>query len=101
MPKFNLSAVLIIVGLVGCTSATVDQPEDSMVAGCLQPGTQEEQFVFVADDEQTYQVQPVEGITLAPYVNQRVELTGTLEQADADKVVRTKAVKIVAESCEG
>lgn len=64
-------------------------------------GTQEEQFVFVADDEQTYQVQPVEGITLAPYVNQRVELTGTLEQADADKVVRTKAVKIVAESCEG
>ena len=101
MPKFNLSAVLIIAGLVGCTSAAVDQPEDSMVAGCLQSGTQEEQFVVVADDDQTYQVQPVGGITLAPYVNQRVQLTGTLEKSDAETVVRAKAVNIVAESCEG
>jgi hypothetical protein len=57
--------------------------------------------VLVADDKQTYHVQPNEGVELAAHANHRVELTGTIEKSETQAVLKTEALKMVAASCEG
>jgi hypothetical protein len=100
--KSIVPAVLVIFGLVGGASTAAQQPEDSTLAGCLQPGAKEGEFVLVADDKQTYQVQPAaEGVDLAPHANHRVELVGTVEKSETDAVLKAKTLKMVAASCEG
>jgi hypothetical protein len=56
--------------------------------------------VLAGDDKQTYQIQPAEGVDLAPHANHRVELTGTTEKTETSSVLRAKALKMVATSCE-
>jgi hypothetical protein len=99
--KSIVPAVLVILGLVGGASSAAQQQEDSTLAGCLQAGAKEGEFVLVADDKQRYRVQPAEGVELAPHANHRVELTGTIEKSEADAVLKAKALKMVAASCEG
>jgi hypothetical protein len=99
--KSILSSVLVFAGLAGGALVAAQQAEDSTVAGCLQPGAKDGEFVLVADDKQTYHVQPAEGVELAPHANHRVELTGTIEKSETQAVVKTKALKMVATSCEG
>jgi hypothetical protein len=99
--KSILSSVLVTLGLVGGAFVAAQQPDDSTLAGCLQPGAKEGEFVLVADDKQTYQVQPAEGVELAPHANHRVELVGTVEKSDTDAILKAKTLKMVAASCEG
>ena len=93
--------LLVTVSLPGYTVSIAGQSEDSTVAGCLQAGTQDGEFVLVADDKQTYQVQAAEGVELSPHANHRVELTGTIEKSETSAVIKAKALKMVAASCEG
>jgi hypothetical protein len=55
---------------------------------------------LVTDEKQTYQVQGGERVELAPHVNHRVELTGTIEKSETSALVKATALKMVASSCE-
>ena len=98
--KLIVLAVLLSAWMVGPSLAAAGQSEDSTVAGCLQAGAKEGEFVLVADDKHTYQIQPAEGVELAPHTNHRVELTGTIEKTETNSVLKAKALKMVATSCE-
>jgi hypothetical protein len=75
------------------------QPEETTVAGCLQAGSKEGEFVLVNDEKTTYQVQAAEDLEVAPHVNHRVELTGTVEKTESSLVMKAKALKMVSTSC--
>ena len=75
------------------------QPEDSTIAGCLEAGSNEGEFVLVNDEKTTYQVQAAEGVEVAPHVNHRVELTGTVEKTESSVIIKAKALKMVSTSC--
>jgi hypothetical protein len=102
----NLMA-LVIVGVfsaqVSMNSAAAQegaqQPEESTIAGCLQAGSNEGEFVLVNDEKTTYQVQAAEGVAVAPHVNHRVELTGTVEKTESSLIIKAKAMKMVSTSC--
>jgi hypothetical protein len=74
------------------------QPEETVV-GCLQAGTNTGEFVLVNDEKATYQVQAAEGVEIAPHVNHRVELTGTVEKTESSLIFKAKALKMVSTSC--
>ena len=74
-------------------------PEASTIAGCLQTGSNEGEFVLVNDEKTTYQVQAAEGVEVAPHVNHRVELTGTVEKTESSLIIKAKALKMVSTSC--
>ena len=78
--RLIIPAVFVSVVLVDRTVAATRQSDDSAVAGCLQAGATDGEFVLVVDDKLTYQVQPAEGLDLAPHANHLVELTGTIEK---------------------
>ena len=102
----NLMA-LVIVGVfsaqISMNSAAAQegaqQPEESTIAGCLQAGSNEGEFVLVNDEKTTYQVQAAEGVEVAPHVNHRVELTGTVEKTESSLIIKAKALKMVSTSC--
>jgi hypothetical protein len=98
----NSMAFLLVVGvnLTGNPLTVAAQPEESTIAGCLQRGANEGEFILVADDKQTYQIQPADGVELAAHANHRVELTGTVEKTETNAVVKASALKMVATSCE-
>lgn len=98
-PSFILM-LLSIVAFGAQTRPAAAQVEETTVAGCLQPGSNDGEFVLVADDKQTYQVQPAEGVEIAPHANHRVELTGTVEKNETSSVLKATALKMVASSCE-
>lgn len=93
-------SLFVSVSAVGRSLGAADQSDDSTVAGCLQAGLKQGEFVLVADDKQTYQLQPAEGVELAPHANHRVELTGAIEKTETTSVLKAKALKMVATSCE-
>ena len=84
-----LLALVGSVGLIG-HSAAAGQSEDVTVGGCLQAGAKEGEFVLVVDDKITYQIQPAEGVELAPHANHRVELTGTVEKTETSSILKAK-----------
>ena len=94
------STALVTLG-VGTHALRGAQAEEATIAGCLQAGATEGEFVLVADDKHTYQVQVGESIELAPHMNHRVELTGTVEKSETSSILKVKALKMVASSCEG
>jgi hypothetical protein len=75
------------------------QPEDATVVGCLQAGANTGEFVLVNDERTTYQVHAAEGVEIAPHVNHRVELTGTIEKTESSMILKAKALKMVSTSC--
>ena len=81
------------------TQEAVQQPEETTVAGCLQAGANTGEFVLVHDEKTTYQVHAAEGVDVAPHVNHRVELTGTIEKTESTLIFKAKALKMVSTSC--
>jgi hypothetical protein len=77
------------------------QPEETTVTGCLQAGANTGEFVLVNDEKTTYQVHAAEGVEIAPHVNHRVELTGTIEKTESSMIFKAKALKMVSTSCGG
>jgi hypothetical protein len=75
------------------------QPEETTVVGCLQAGANTGEFVLVNDEKTTYQVHAAEGVEIAPHVNHRVELTGTIEKTESSTIFRAKVLKMVSTSC--
>jgi hypothetical protein len=102
----NLMAI-VVVGVIsaqismaaGTAQEGAQQPEESTVAGCLQAGSNEGEFVLVNDEKATYQVQAAEGVEVAPHVNHRVELTGIVEKTESSLIMKAKALKMVSTSC--
>jgi len=101
VPGLILLALLASVGVVGHSVTATGQSDDVTVAGCLKAGAKDGEFVLVVDDKVTYQIQPAEGLDLAPHANHRVELTGTVEKSETTSILKAKALKMVAASCEG
>ena len=95
-----LLTLLAGVCLIGHSVAAAGQSEDVTVAGCLQAAAKEGEFALVVDDKVTYQIQPAEGVELAPHANHRVELTGTVEKTETSSILKAKTLKMVAASCE-
>lgn len=75
------------------------QPEETTVVGCLQTGTSNGEFVLVNDEKTTYQVHAAEGVEIAPHINHRVELTGTIEKTESGLIFKAKALRMVSTSC--
>ena len=98
--RLIIAAVFVSVVLVDRTVTAARQLDDSTAAGCLQAGAAEGEFVLVVDDKLTYQIQPAEGLDLAPHANHRVELTGTIEKTETSAILKAKSLKMVATSCE-
>lgn len=93
--------VVFVIGVsVAASLQAAGREQEATVAGCLQAGTNDGEFVLVTDEKQTYQVQRGEGVELAPHVNHRVELTGTIEKSETSALVKATALKMVASSCE-
>ena len=98
---------LVVVGVfsaqlsmtAGSAQEGAQQPEESTIAGCLQTGPNEGEFVLVTDEKTAYQVQPAEGVEVAPHVNHRVELTGTVEKTESSLIIKAKTLKMVSTSC--
>lgn len=95
-----LLTLLVSISIAAQSQQVAAQAEEVTIAGCLQKGANEDEFTLVADDKQTYQVQPAENVELPPHTNHRVELTGTVEKSETDAVVKATALKMVADSCE-
>lgn len=99
--RTSLIVMLLAIVVIGARSSqAAAQQEETTVAGCLQSGSNAGEFVLVADDKQTYQVQPGEGVELGPHANHRVELTGLVERSEASVVLKATVLKMVATSCE-
>lgn len=96
MKQFSLAIVVAALASVAGISIAA-QTEPQTIAGCLQKA--DTQFVLVAASER-YQVEAGAGVELAPHVNHRVELTGTVEKSDAGAVIKATALKMVADSCQ-
>ena len=93
--------VVLVIGVsVAASLQAAGQEQEATVAGCLQAGANKGEFVLVTDEKQTYQVQGGEGVELAPHVNHRVELTGTIEKSETSALVKATALKMIASSCE-
>lgn len=66
------------------------QLEETTVVGCLQAGVNSGEFVLVDDEKTTYQVHAAEGMEIAPHVNHRVELTGTIEKTESHLIFKAR-----------
>lgn len=80
---------------------SAQQPEDTTVVGCLQAGANPGEFLLVNDEKTTYLVHAAEGVEIAPHINHRVELTGTVEKTESNMIFKAKALKMVSTSCGG
>jgi hypothetical protein len=93
----------MIVGQIavraGLEQESAQQSDETTVVGCLQAGANTGEFVLVNDEKVTYQVQPGEGVEIAPHVDHRVELTGTIEKTESSMIFKAKALKMVSASC--
>lgn len=104
---FRSLVELVVVVMFGAQISAVErvtqegpqQPADTTVAGCLQAGSNEGEFVLVIDEKTRYQVQAADGVEVAPHVNHRVELTGTVEKTESSLIMKVKTLKMVSESC--
>jgi hypothetical protein len=66
------------------------QPEDTTVVGCLQAGANTGELVRVNDEKTTHQIHAAEGVEIAPHVNHRVELTGTIEKTESSMILKAR-----------
>lgn len=98
-----LVAAAMFVGQVVLHAVPAQQsaqpPEDTTIVGCLQAGANTGEFVLVNDEKATYQVHAAEGVEIAPHVNHRVELTGTIEKTESSMIFKAKGLKMVSTSC--
>jgi hypothetical protein len=97
--RWVLPALLLSMPLAA-NSQQAPALEEVTVAGCLQKGSTDGAFLLVADDKQAYQVEPTENVELTPHVDHRVELTGAVERSEATAVLKARALKMVADSCD-
>ena len=99
---FVVSAMLVGAGALSGERAQegAQQPEGTTVVGCLQAGANAGEFVLVNDEKTTYQVHAAEGVEVAPHLNHRVELSGTIEKTESSLIFKAKALKMVSTSCE-
>jgi hypothetical protein len=96
-----LLLVLLASVAIGASSLhAVRQAQEVSLIGCLKAGEKDGDFVLVINEKETHQVQPGEGVELAPHLNHRVEITGTIDKNEKDSVLKAKALKMVADSCE-
>ena len=94
-----MSLVLVSIVILGNEPPPEPtQPKETTVTGCLEQGASADHFVLV-EENTTYQVQAAEGIDLAPHLNHRVELTGTVEMTESSLVFNARGLKMVATSC--
>ena len=95
----------MLIGQTGLVAAPpqdgAQQPEATTVVGCLQAGTNSNEFVLVNDEKTTYQVHAAEGVEIAPHANHRVELTGMIEKTESTLIFKAKALKMLSTSCTG
>jgi len=103
MERQTLGRLLAVLAIIGCAGSMLQarQGQEVTLAGCLKAGANAGDFVLVIDEKDTHQVQPAaEGVELAPHLNHRVEITGTLEKTETSSVLKAKALKMLASSCE-
>jgi hypothetical protein len=96
-------AFVLVLALVACVVSgplAAGQAQEATLAGCLQATDDSRDFKLVLDDKEAYQVQPADGVELAPHANHRVELTGTIEKTESSMLLKATALKMVATSCE-
>ena len=55
--------------------------------------------MLVNDEKATFQVQAAAGVEVAPHINHRVELTGTVEKTESSLIIKAKTLKMVSTSC--
>ncbi len=104
---FRNVMALVIVGMciapvsmgAGEAQEGTQEPKETTIAGCLQAGPNEGEFVLVNDEKTTYQVQAVDSVEVAPHVNHRVELTGTVEMTESSLIIKATALKMVSTAC--
>ena len=82
------------------TTGAATQPEEITIAGCVQAGSNEGEWLLTADDKQAYHIQAAEELSVATHLNHRVELTGIVEKSDAASVLKVRALKMLADSCD-
>lgn len=102
----NLMALVIVAACIapvsmgaGEAQEGAQEPKETTIAGCLQAGSNEGEFVLVNDEKTTYQVQAADGVEVAPHVNHRVELTGTVEMTESSLIIKATALKMVSTAC--
>jgi hypothetical protein len=78
----------------------VARAQDSPVVGCLKSGAEATAFVLETDDKSSYMVQAGDGVELSPHVNQRVEVTGSIDKTESAATLKATAIKMVAASCQ-
>jgi hypothetical protein len=98
--RFVLLQLLASIAVASQPLQVAAQAEETTIAGCLQKGANEGEFMLVGDDKQTYQVQAAESVELPPHANHRVELTGTVEKSETSPILKASTLKMVADSCE-
>jgi hypothetical protein len=98
--KLVIPTLVLITAGIGHSVVAASQSDDATITGCLQAGAKEGEFMLLADDKQTYQIQPADGVELAAHANHRVELTGTIEKTETSSVLKANTLKMVATSCE-
>jgi hypothetical protein len=81
------------------TQESAQPPEETTVVGCLQANANTGEFALANDEKTTYQVHAAEGVEIAPHVNHRVELTGTIEKTESSMIFKAKTLKMVSTSC--
>lgn len=104
---FRSLVELVVVVMIGAQISAVErvaqegaqQPAETTIAGCLQAGSNEGEFVLVNDEKTRYQVEATEGVEVAPHLNHRVELTGMVEKTESSLVMKVKTLKMVSDSC--
>lgn len=78
----------------------IARAQDPSVVGCLKSGAEATAFVLETDDQISYRVEAGDGVELSPHVNQRVEVTGSIDKTESDATLKATAIKMVAASCE-
>jgi nicotinamidase-related amidase len=97
----TLLVVLLASVVIGVSSLhAARQAQEVSLTGCLKAGEKDGDFVLVIDEKEKHQVQAGEGVELAPHLNHRVQITGTIEKSETTSVLKATALKMVADSCE-
>jgi nicotinamidase-related amidase len=97
----TLLTVLLAGVVIGVSSLqAARQAQEVSLTGCLKAGEKDGDFLLVIDEKEKHHVQAGEGVELAPHVNHRVQITGTIEKNETNSVLKATALKMVADSCE-
>jgi hypothetical protein len=95
----------LIVGVTAIALTTAgsglraQDKEPTTATGCMR-AVADGKYALVLDDGAKYQVEPGDDVKLVDHENHRVELTGELDKSATEPVLKAKALKMVAASCE-